>query len=60
MVTNAPWTDVHIANTIRYENLNRETKELRFAPSKLETLIDNKGDKLGISNETTIFWTPLK
>lgn len=60
LTTSAPWTDTHIANTIRYENLDRETKELRFAPTKLETLIDNKGDKLGISNETTIFWTPLK
>jgi len=40
--------------------LERSTKELRFAPTKLETLIDNKGDKLGISNESTPFWTPLK
>jgi len=58
--THAPWTDPHIANTIKYENLDRSTKELRFAPTKLNTLIDNKGDKLGVSNEATPWWTPLK
>lgn len=60
MATNAPWTDAHIANTIKYENLDRVTKELRFAPTKLNTLIDNKGDKLGVTNEATPWWTPLK
>lgn len=58
--TNAPWTDPHIANTIRYDNLERETKELVFAPTKFNDLIDSKGDKLGISNESTPYWTPLK
>ena len=58
--TNAPWTDPHIANTIKFDNLERSTKELNFAPTKLETLIDSHGDKLGISHNHTTWWTPLK
>jgi hypothetical protein len=60
LLTNSPWTDPHIANTIKYEHLDRQTKELRLAPTKLDTLIDSKGDKLGITAGYSTFWTPLK
>jgi hypothetical protein len=60
LLTNSPWTDPHIVNTIKYENLDRQTKELRLAPTKLDTLIDNQGDKLGITAGYNQFWTPLK
>lgn len=33
MTTQAPWTDPHLANTIKYENMERKTKELRYAPT---------------------------
>lgn len=60
MTTQAPWTDPHLANTIKYENMERKTKELQYAPTIINEIIDSKGDRLGITNGGTIWWTPLK
>jgi hypothetical protein len=34
--------------------------KLQLAPTKLHTLIDETGDKLGITKDFTFGWTPLK
>jgi hypothetical protein len=58
LFTNGPWTDRHISNNIKFHNMDRG--KLQLAPTKLHTLIDETGDKLGITKDFTFGWTPLK
>jgi len=58
LFTDGPWTDRHIANNIKFHNMDRG--KLQLAPTKLHTLIDETGDKLGITKDFNFGWTPLK